>query len=92
MIDFRVEGTYPENYDPYAQLAAAVVLQAIDDYRALGKKIKKANDDQKSIIKGKMKSISRFFLSDWFAVLSDLDGTNILVMLSKEVDEENGCA
>ena len=73
--------------DPYQALALAVIRQAADDYRSLAKKIDDTlNDMDRRQLAERMKSISRFFLSDWFCILSDSDdGPAFLERLDEEV-------
>ena len=73
--------------EPYQELALAVIRQAADDYRILAKEISNAYDDkQRKRLTERMKSISRFFLSDWFSQLSGSDeGPMILEKLDEEV-------
>ena len=72
---------------PYQMLALAVIRQAADDYRSLAKKLDDATEDtERHRLAERMKSISRFFLSDWFCVLSGSDeGLAILERLDEEV-------
>ena len=58
-------------YDPYTALANAIIEQAVDDYR------KSKNHQARSMIK-------KFFLSEWFSVLTDLDGKMLLIRLEEE--------
>ena len=55
----------------YQELANAVVLQAVKDYRM-------TEDTQK------LKALDRFFRSDWFAVLTTLDPDFLLRQMQKE--------
>ena len=73
--------------DPYQALALAVIRQAADDYRSLAKRIDMADsDEERERLTEMMKSISRFFLSDWFSQLSGSDeGPAILERLDEEV-------
>ena len=73
--------------DPYQVLALAVIRQAADDYRSLARMIDKTGSklERQRLIR-EMKSISRFFLSEWFCVLSDSDeGPELLERLDQEV-------
>lgn len=58
-------------YDPYTALANAIIEQAVDDYR------RSKHYQEKTVIK-------KFFLSEWFSVLTDLDGKMILIRLEEE--------
>lgn len=58
-------------YDPYTALANAIIEQAVKDYR------KSKNHQTRTIIK-------KFFLSEWFSVLTEVDGKMILRRLEGE--------
>lgn len=68
-----------ENYE---KLANDIILQAVKDYRAAKKKLKKqpTNKDAEIMIK----DTERFFRSDWFTALTDVDGSVILRKLQEE--------
>lgn len=78
---------FSDPYDPYRELAMAVIRQAAEDYRAYGKQISAAGSRlEKRRLEREMKSISRFFLGDWFLLLSGNDnGSLILERLDQEV-------
>ncbi len=57
--------------DPYENLANAIILQAVKDYRLT---------DNES----ELKEIERFFRSDWFSVLTSLDPDLLIQKLRKE--------
>ena len=56
---------------PYENLANAIVLQAVKDYRL--------HDDEKELV-----SIERFFRSGWFGVLTRIDPEMLIAKLRKE--------
>lgn len=58
----------------YENLANAIVLQAVKDYRAAKKRKNSAN----------IGIIRKFFRSDWFRTLTDIDGE----WLIRKLDEE----
>ena len=59
---------YQENYE---KLANAIILQAVRDYR--------------NCCSYQMRcSIERFFRSDWFMVLTNLDGEKLIKKLQEE--------
>lgn len=60
--------------NPYENLANAVVLQAVKDYRL--------TDDE-----AELAEIERFFRSDWFGVLTDVDPEYLIRRLRKEKDK-----
>lgn len=68
--------------DVYEKLANSVILQAVKDYRAARKKLKyhPKNKDAKLMIE----DCESFFRSDWFAVLTSLDGEMLLKKLKEE--------
>lgn len=57
--------------DPYQELANAIVLRAVEDYRL--------SDDEQEL-----EEIERFFRSDWFGVLTKLDPDLLIKRLRKE--------
>jgi len=57
--------------DPYENLANAIILRAVEDYRL--------TDNEKEL-----EEIERFFHSDWFATLTRLDPDLLIKKLRKE--------
>ena len=57
--------------DPYEELANAIILQAVKDYRM--------TDDEQEL-----KEIERFFCSGWFGVLTKVDPDLLIRKLRKE--------
>ena len=55
----------------YEDLANAIILQAVQDYRRTNNK-------------RALEELERFFLSDWFSVLTSIDGSRLLQELRKE--------
>ncbi|MBQ1362922.1 MAG: hypothetical protein IIY43_07710 [Oscillospiraceae bacterium] len=60
-----------ETLNPYEELANAIVLQAVKDYRL--------TDDE-----AELAEIERFFRSGWFGVLSKVDPEYLIRNLRKE--------
>ena len=60
--------------NPYENLANAIVLQAVKDYRL--------TDDE-----AELAEIEHFFRSDWFGVLTDVDPEYLIRRLRKEKDK-----
>ena len=60
-----------ENQENYEKLANAIIVQAVSDFR-------------KSGCYQTRNSIKRFFRSDWFKVLTDLDGEMLIKRLEQE--------
>lgn len=68
--------------DPYQELANAVIVLAAKDYRhAL--RIQRRNP-RSAAAQSQIDSLERFFRSDWYKVLTDVDGE----MLIKRMREE----
>ena len=71
--------------DEWSDLADAIILKAVDDYRHTSKRLQaKPNDDRLKLQKAE---IERFFLSSWFQVLADLDGKLLLQKLQAEMKQ-----
>ena len=67
--------------DPYKELANGIVLRAVLDYKAAMRRLARGK-----IVLSTMKEIKEledFFRSDWFKVLSDLDGEEVIQQLRK---------
>ena len=62
--------------DPYENLANAIILQAVKDYRL--------QDDEQGLAE-----IERFFRSGWFGVMSKVDPEYLIRQLRKE--KQNDC-
>lgn len=67
---------------PYENLANAVVLQAVKDWRLAKRKLKRKprNEDAKLMVK----DCEDFFLSEYFRAFTDLDGAALLRRLQEE--------
>ena len=57
--------------EPYKELANAIIIQAVKDYR-------RTNMPQAH------RELKRFFRSEWFSLLSDIDGEMLIQKLEKE--------
>ena len=68
--------------DPWENLANAIILQAVKDYREARKKLKKRpkNEDAKLMIS----DCEAFFRSDWYRSLTDVDGEMLIRKLREE--------
>ena len=70
--------------NPYENLANAVVLQAVKDYRDAARKLSRG---KKNIMAEQRKTeCETFFKSHYFNVFTDLDGNALLSQLEKEVE------
>lgn len=68
--------------DPYEKLANAIVIQAAKDYRTAERKLKRNPRNQ--LAKAEADSIDRFFRSDWYKCLTEVDGEMVLRKLREE--------
>lgn len=69
--------------NPYKELANAIIVQAVKDYRDAVERLRYTPND-KSALHDK-RSIEKFFRSNWFSILSDLNGELLLKKLKEEV-------
>ena len=70
--------------NPYENLANAVVLQAVKDYRDAAGKLSRG---KKNIMAEQRKTeCEMFFKSQYFNVFTDLDGVALLSQLEKEAE------
>lgn len=67
----------------YQVLANAIILQAAKDYRDALERLRYSPDDKSA--KHDKLSIEKFFRSDWFCILSNLNGELLLKKLKEEV-------
>lgn len=73
------------NIDGYKNLAAAVVEQAIKDYRSALKRIRRHPDDANAI--RIISDCERFFRNE-ISLYSDLDGESIIRIVREKVEKE----
>lgn len=68
--------------DGYEMLAAAVVERAVLDYRQAQENIRTKYNvlDAQNVIR----ALERFFRSEWFGILSDLDGEELEEMMRRQ--------
>lgn len=71
--------------NPYEALANAIVLQAVNDYRVALKKVKKNPNNRDAL--DEALQIERFFRSQWYQVLTSVDGEYLINRLRREVSE-----
>lgn len=68
----------------YRALADAIILQAVKDYRKVLKKLKYDYDCR--TLMGEKRRLERFFSSEWFSVLTTMDGRALAAKLRKEAE------
>ena len=71
--------------DPYERLANAIILQAVTDYRAALKRIKRKPEDWETI--DEAMRVESFFRSGWYSQLTAVDGEYLIRRLQNEVRE-----
>lgn len=69
--------------DPYERLANAIILQAVTDYRAALKRVKRNPKDRERM--DEALRIERFFRSGWYQCLTNVDGEYLIRRLQDEV-------
>ena len=72
--------------EPYQALANAIVERAAKDYRRVLKYHYKQLENKK--YKLEVEELEAFFLSQWFELLTDLDGRTQLINLRRQVKPE----
>jgi hypothetical protein len=70
--------------DPYQTLANAIVEQAVRDYRAALKDLKENPHNREA--QAEKDSILRFFRSQWYTCLTQVDAEYLIKRLDKEVE------
>ena len=68
--------------DPYENLANAIVLQAVKDYRDALKRLKKKPGNQAAMSDAMV--CERFFRSGWYKALTSVDGEYLIQKLREE--------
>ena len=71
--------------ESYEQLANAIILQAVKDYRDALKKLKKRPSYEPA--KDMIAEVEKFFHSDWYRELTSIDGNFLIKKLRSEVRE-----
>ena len=67
----------------YENLANAIILKAVEDYRKILRTHSQRPDDR--AVSKELENLEQFFHSDFFAVLSNLDPSALIERLKKEV-------
>ena len=71
--------------EPYQDLANAIILMAVKDYRDALKKLKKRPCYGPA--QNMKNEVERFFRSDWYRELTSVDGNILIKKLKSEVRE-----
>ena len=67
----------------YTDLANAIILQAVKDYRAALRRL--AKHPFSSMALSAKEELERFFRSDWFELLTNIDAEMLITKLKAEV-------
>ena len=74
--------TSPSCGNPYEELANAIILQAVQDYRRALRALRR---NPSIVLAEDVKTeVERFFLSDWFQALTNIDGEYMVKKLQEE--------
>lgn len=68
----------------YYELANAIIMQAIKDFKGAYLILKKHPDNKAAT--AEVKEITQFFCSDYFTLLSDANGPALLRKIKEELD------
>ena len=67
----------------YRELANAIVLQAVRDYRDALKRLERSSYSRTPL--RDKREVERFFRSDWFATLTEIDPAMLMEKIKSEV-------
>lgn len=79
---YENESTPPMN-DPYVNLAHAIVIKAVDDYRNALRRLKRDAHNRDAAIR--KKECEQFFSSPWCKFLTDVDMVQAAKYIRQEV-------
>ena len=73
----------------YEELANAIVVQAVEDYRDALSLIRDESITEQDYIDAQstIRECERFFRSDYYRVFTDVDGEYLIKMLQEEVED-----
>ena len=75
------------NFDPYEEIANAIVLQACHDYQnAYRRHLRRSGIVDKPDYE--LVALENFFRSDWYKILTSVDGEYLMERLRKEVQQQ----
>ncbi len=70
----------------FHNLAKAIILQAIKDFKPAYRRLKAHPDDKPAT--ARVKEITEFFCGEYFCLLTDVDGPRLLKKVIAMIDEE----
>ena len=71
----------------WKNLANAIILQAVKDFRPAYRRLRRHPEDK--LAQDTVREITKFFCSDYFCALTDLDGPALLQRIMKEIDNRS---
>lgn len=74
--------------DGYLELAAAIVKLAVKDYEAAYRHL--LHHPENKTVEAACEKQKKFFYSQWFETLSDLDGPALVRMVEEKVRDDMG--
>jgi len=74
--------------EAWENLANAIVLSAVDDYKAALIR-QRRNPDSVSAAED-VKRLEKFFYSDWYEMLTDLDASYLIRKMKEMIEEADG--
>lgn len=75
------------SHDPYEELANAIILQAVKDYRDANKKLARGRKNRDA--QYMRDDCLHFFRSGWFSALTEIDPEFLIDKLDKEVRDDS---
>ena len=72
--------------DGWNNLANAIILQAVKDFKPAFRRLRKHPNDK--MAQNQVRELTKLFFSDWFSVLTGLDGPALLNRIMREIDEK----
>ena len=70
----------------WKNLANAIILQAVKDFKPAYRRLRRHQNDK--VAQNQVRELTKFFCSDYFATLTDLDGPALLNRIMREMDEK----
>ena len=74
--------------NPYENLANAIVLSAVDDYRRTLRRLSKNSDSKLAL--ADVESLERFFKSNWYAAVTSVEGEFLIRKIRAEYNSSEG--
>ena len=72
--------------EAYENLANAIIVSAVEDYKSALVKLKRHPDNKRAL--DEIRNLEKFFYSEWYELLTDLDASYLLRKVRELVEEE----